>query len=1132
MPCSIALLRCPRVLMVCLGALSTLLLPVQALRAQPGTTPAEFSLLPRDDGFELRAHGQVVLYGGDGNYLGHRVDAFIERPLSYYRRSDVWVQALAAQADFDPVVMVQRKEQECARVRMEDGRDVLRVSTVLPAPPDMSFIPPVGTPQPTPLGNLGWANERRDAAHLAGLVARDSQGLIYAFGWQFLPSTMFSLRMYAPDCSPLGDVPRIRAFDAHPARPGVYMVRDRVPGAGLRLSRYEAGRLHWDIDLPAALTVSMGQVAHVWLRALDDGSLLLVGAGQPFDRLELALFDRHGQVQMRGQIPGRSVAALREQGASILLAVGDQADRAGARSLVELDRSLRLVKRIELKDAYVLGPLGSSEAGLRSADWLLHDSDVALNAAERSENARWGALRFQPDGVIEWLQPMGNLRPRLRLANGELLVSRFVDGETQLARVRAGASPEWLRPPRVAVSEGLELPAQAALDDGRVARLWRQGNVRELLMQRGIQTLWRRTLDHAPRFSWNHLHAEAEAGQVCVSVYDNSAGAGEYSLQCFRAIDGAALPVHRWLGQAWPLDPQHGGLDPQGAVSLFLRHARDEGGIEVRHLRTPASGVRPTTSTIPVSSDAQCARRAVASQAWQGAAMVEREGEGFVLRRYASSGILLWRHPLPPGLSCAGVLALSSDGGVLVGEFDLDSGSTRLRGVLAVTEEQPLLWRTDLSALGLAAPSAATELSRWLDVSGAEQWVGIVSQVDGAALLLLDRATGEVRDLARPTLGAKRPDGWEIASTTQPGEVLLLQREASRAYARRLQIPTLRLGAPSQLLLPWDTQARSALRVEEHLETVKFLGESTEISHWNGLLAPLLAPDVPLGMEHSGLWYDPQITGQGLMLDVDAATQRWFAAWFTFHTPSEAGSLAGSASHHGLRWYSMLGQGSPQVGMPVAGALYSTAGGRFDGGQPETRVRGEAQLRAIDCNTLELHYRIEPARPGEGLAEIGARQLQRLGPPPATCGGVSLPQQAGLTQASTGSWVMEGRPSQGVLMQIDPGADGQPGSLWGAWFGFAPVEHEGAGHPHWLTLTGRSVPGQSGVLELEWTRTTAGLRDMLPTTNSHAVGVGRLRFTACDRAVLDYSFDTSWVPGDAFAGKQGQVNLRRFEPCG
>lgn len=1124
--------RCSRLLSLWLAAVCMPLVPMELALAQSGTVPTEYSLLPREDGFELRAHGQVVGYGGDGSYLGNRLDAFTETPLTYYRSSDLWVQALPAQNGFDPVVMVQRRAQACTRVRMEDGRSLLRVASVLPAPPELNFLPPPGTPQPTPLGTLGWANEDRDPAHLAGLVARDSQGVIHAFDWQFLPYTLFNMRSYGPDCSLLAEVYSVRAFDAHPAQPGVYVVRDRIPGSALRLSRHEAGQMLWDIDLPAALQLSAGQTPHLWLRALADGSLLLVGGGGVSARLELAVFDAGGQVLQRGQLPGRSVAALREEGDSLLLAIGDSADRAGARSLVELDRSLQLRHRTELAEGYVLGPLGSSASGLRGAEWLVHGDDRALNAVERSEPLRWGTLRLQPGGGVQWLQPMGELRPRLRLADGALLVSRFAEGGAQLATVRAGSAPAWLHTPRVQVPEVAGVPLQAALDDGRVARLLRQGNVRELIVQRGLQTLWRRTLGQVPRFSTNHLYAEVEAGRVCVSVYDSSAGAGEYALLCYRASDGAALPVQRWLGQSFPIERQRGGWDADGAASVFLLRSTDSSGYAVRHLRAPASGEMPSSAEITVATESQCAQRAVGSHPGRGAAVLEREGDSYFLRAYGPAGSLLWRHALPSGLGCPAVLALSADGEVLVGELEFSGTGIRLQALLAVAEAQPLRWRTDLSALDLSLPGPTAERTRWLDAADAEQWAGVVVQGGGAGLLLLDRASGAVRDFARPTLGATSAEGWELANASRPGELLLLQREAASAHARRLLLPNLRIGPPAQMRLPWSGQVSSLLRVEESLEAVRFVESSVEPVSWSAVIAPPLAEDRAVGAEHSGLWYDPQITGQGLMLDVEAATQRWFAAWFSFPTALEAAAAPNRPSHEGLRWYSMLGQGSASAGMPVDAVLYATANGRFDGGTPQTTVRGQTQLRAIDCNTLEFQYRIEPALAGGGIAEIGARRLQRLGPAPASCGGASLAEQSGLQAASTGSWVLEGRPSQGVLMQVDPGAPGQPGALWGAWFGFAPASPVSAGHPHWLTIAGRGLSGQPGVVELEWTRTTAGLLDSLATSNSHVVGSGRLRFIACDRAVLEYSFHAPGLALDAFSGLQGQLNLRRFEPCG
>jgi hypothetical protein len=122
----------------------------------------------------------------------------------------------------------------------------------------------------------------------------------------------------------------------------------------------------------------------------------------------------------------------------------------------------------------------------------------------------------------------------------------------------------------------------------------------------------------------------------------------------------------------------------------------------------------------------------LASRPGQGAAVLEREGDAHFLRAYAASGSLLWRHALPSGLRCPGVLALSDDGEVLVGEFSLDLDA-RLHEVLAVSETQPLRWRTDLGALNLSGLSLSIDgahdwPTRWLEVSGAELWAGVASQ--------------------------------------------------------------------------------------------------------------------------------------------------------------------------------------------------------------------------------------------------------------------------------------------------------------------------------------------------------------------------------------------------------------------
>src|SRR5690606_1999239 len=112
-------------------------------------------------------------------------------------------------------------------------------------------------------------------------------------------------------------------------------------------------------------------------------------------------------------------------------------------------------------------------------------------------------------------------------------------------------------------------------------------------------------------------------------------------------------------------------------------------------------------------------------------------------------------------------------------------------------------------------------------------------------------------------------------------------------------------------------------------------------------------------------------------------------------------------------------------------------GGDFTGALAASTVQvGELELRAVDCNTLEFSYRMpQSTLESSNTWRSGSRRLQRLGPPPSSCNGDDAPSANGLDRASSGSWVLEGRQSQGLLLQVEPGVQG---ALWGTWFGFAP----------------------------------------------------------------------------------------------
>jgi hypothetical protein len=521
-----------------------------------------------------------------------------------------------------------------------------------------------------------------------------------------------------------------------------------------------------------------------------------------------------------------------------------------------------------------------------------------------------------------------------------------------------------------------------------------------------------------------------------------------------------------------------------------------------------------------------------------GGAIVERRGGQPSLLRIAVDGREVWSKPLPGAWRCPQVFGLSPSGGVVVAELDARGSPSEFLAFDALGAVAWNLSQADVLGGSFASSGAEVRDMRWFHPEGADAWLvelqtftpGITPSLR-SSLRVLDAGSGTSRAWLQTPPASGELANRVFSSMATDNQVTLFDLGLEQALSRRLDLGSGRLGPVRELRAQFFDELQLATVVGDRLELRAESADSAEVIEFRALDDLPLAPERTVGEEHSGQWYDPQATGQGLYLDVEGSTNRWFAAWFTYAPAEEASSTARGALRSRLSWYSMLGQGSSASGLPIAGTLYSTAGGRFDGGNPQTVERGQAFLRAIDCNTLEFAYSMPDPAGASAPVLTGARRLLRLGPPPAACGGASLVEQSGLRSASTGSWVLEGRRNQGVLMQVDPGLAGQPGAVWGAWFGFDAGQPDDPQAQHWLTVIGRSASGQPGVLDLEWMRTLGGAFDREATRNTTIIGSGRLRFTACDRAVLEYSFDAPGLAGDAFAGLQGQVSLRRFEPC-
>ncbi len=1105
---------------------------------------ASYALLPRETGFELRSTGQVLPFDADGQ-AGTPVDeahgvARVES-ISPSALQDRWTLLLPGTAQLDAVAVTALGHPYCERVRMEDGRRLTRLRALPPylgASGGAGFTLPPNIPAP-PSGGLGMAVPSADEAYRAALATRDAEGNLYSLAWSPAGENRYSLMASAVDCEPLWHLNDVRIFSAHAAHPGVYLVRPgSASGDALMIERRLRSARLWTFDLAVALGVSVAPQAPLWMQALADGDVLVIASiADPAGSLALARISAQGELRARQTLQGVGVAAVRETPSGLLLALREVSPHPGAAALVSLDAQLGIRAQRRLPEGYVHGSLSSAAEGMGSSVWLWSETVERLPANDLGLTQRFGALRVDDALAIEWLQPPSDLKPRLVLADGALLRTRRTTEQLQLSLLRSDGSETAphaavILPPPIS-------PSQTFAHREGWAQLWQRhyasGYVPRLrFLEADGRERWNRTL---PIGSGEHTLLEGpEADRVCVLLRDAASGnATGLSEVCYAIADGSVLATAQ-LPQ-WQLGENLTGfIAPSGRSQLqaWLPSSPD-GPATIRLLRMLA--------------DASIASRDVPAT-WQppqsrladnGALTLlyfddPPDMRGARLQRVDAEGRILADAVLGEGFSNPRLLASAASGETVVGQVEPVAGVNRVVRLRGFGADLSQRWQIDVTALGvdsLSLPSPESGIE-WLLEPQQRSWVIPTVFDQRITLISIDAETGEALHAplapSMPVAGSYAALRLALAPLDRPGAIALLRMQGARTFVNHFEPAEARLGPTLELSTPWF-EDRSALFPAADGFTLLRQRSETGDAQVLSLTAPLPAAERAPGPEHSGLWYDPQVTGQGLMLDVDARSQRWFAAWFTFAPRPEGGASIDARLRRTLRWYSMLGQGGADTGMPIAATLYATGGGRFEGGTPQTQPQGRAFLRTIDCSTLEFAYSIDPDNPQTTPALVGARRLQRLGPAPAACGGASLAEQSGLRAASTGSWVLEARPNQGLLMQVDPGAAGQPGALWGAWFGFDAGEPDDALAQHWLTVIGRSAAGQAGVVELEWMRTLGGSFDAQPTRNTRVIGTGRLRFTACDRAVLEYSFDAPGLPGDAFAGLQGQVNLRRFEAC-
>lgn len=106
---------------------------------------------------------------------------------------------------------------------------------------------------------------------------------------------------------------------------------------------------------------------------------------------------------------------------------------------------------------------------------------------------------------------------------------------------------------------------------------------------------------------------------------------------------------------------------------------------------------------------------------------------------------------------------------------------------------------------------------------------------------------------------------------------------------------------------------------------------------------------------HSGSWFNPETSGQGVLIDAAPDLGLMFIGWFTYTDPN----LGTPGQAH---WYSALGE---ITGNLATLTLNESTGGEFDNPREVTTdVIGEATIEFEDCESGTLSYAFDDGRTG------------------------------------------------------------------------------------------------------------------------------------------------------------------------
>jgi outer membrane protein assembly factor BamB len=196
--------------------------------------------------------------------------------------------------------------------------------------------------------------------------------------------------------------------------------------------------------------------------------------------------------------------------------------------------------------------------------------------------------------------------------------------------------------------------------------------------------------------------------------------------------------------------------------------------------------------------------------------------------------------------------------------------------------------------------------------------------------------------------------------------------------ARRVGTASLELTSCGEATLRYRFDAGTPVSGDGVIALTRLTPRSFACREANGALAAAQAPASAGGFEtrHSGAWFAPATSGQGIMLTV-APGSSLFGAWFTYDDAARGDDPSRQS------WITLQAGLADATGGRVTAPLYRTAGGSFDAVSmhaPATWQVGEATLTFLACDRARLDYRFDDAEAAAPQrARSGSIALERLG---------------------------------------------------------------------------------------------------------------------------------------------------------